>query len=133
MDDPERTAATIDEKGFLHSGDIGRFDDGFLSICGRIKELIITAGGENVAPVPIEHALLNECPALSNAIMIGANSGVCSILNSNLPAGDHRKYNIVLVTLKCCLEDGVPTSKLAGEVFFYILPFPALNSCRRYW
>lgn len=49
------TAETIDNQGFVHSGDLGRVDeDGFLKITGRIKELIITAGGENIAPVLIE-------------------------------------------------------------------------------
>lgn len=51
----EATKDSIDREGFLHSGDIGKLDeDGFLVITGRLKELIITAGGENVAPVPIE-------------------------------------------------------------------------------
>ena len=51
----QATKDTIDALGYLHSGDKGKIDkDGFLSITGRIKELIITAGGENVAPVPIE-------------------------------------------------------------------------------
>ena len=48
------TLETIDEDGYLRTGDQGRFDGRFLAITGRIKELIITAGGENVAPVPIE-------------------------------------------------------------------------------
>jgi long-chain-fatty-acid--CoA ligase ACSBG len=49
------TKATIDKEGFVHSGDIGKIDErGFLSITGRLKELIITAGGENVAPILIE-------------------------------------------------------------------------------
>ncbi|KAG5185688.1 hypothetical protein JKP88DRAFT_144805, partial [Tribonema minus] len=53
-----QTAETIDEEGWLHSGDVATFDDnnrtdmpapsGFMRITGRIKELIITAGGENV-------------------------------------------------------------------------------------
>lgn len=51
----QATMDTIDSHGYLHSGDKGKIDgDGFLQITGRIKELIITAGGENVAPVPIE-------------------------------------------------------------------------------
>ena len=51
----EATRETLDEEGYIHSGDIGRVDEeNFLKITGRVKELIITAGGENVAPVPIE-------------------------------------------------------------------------------
>lgn len=50
----QETKATIDKKGFVHSGDVGTINkNGSLSITGRIKELIITAGGENVAPVLI--------------------------------------------------------------------------------
>lgn len=50
----EETRSTIDNKGFVHSGDVGKIDgEGNLTITGRIKELLITAGGENVAPVPI--------------------------------------------------------------------------------
>ena len=64
----------IDENGFFRSGDQGRIDKGgFLKITGRIKELIITAGGENVAPVPIEDNFKLECPACSNIMLIGEN------------------------------------------------------------
>lgn len=57
------TRETIDFEGYVHSGDLGYLDqDGFLKITGRIKELIITAGGENVAPIPIEDKFLELCP-----------------------------------------------------------------------
>jgi len=49
------TTETIVRLGYVHSGDRGIIEkDGHLKITGRIKELIITAGGENIAPVPIE-------------------------------------------------------------------------------
>lgn len=67
---PERTAQVIDRDGWFHSGDLGRFDaDGFLSITGRIKDLIII-GGENVLPREIE-AVLEEHPSVLQAAVIG--------------------------------------------------------------
>lgn len=54
--DEKETIETMDNKGYLHSGDIGKIlFNGSAMITGRIKELIITAGGENVAPVLIEN------------------------------------------------------------------------------
>jgi long-chain-fatty-acid--CoA ligase ACSBG len=66
------TTECIDSQGFVMSGDKGKIDaEGFLRITGRIKELIITAGGENVAPVPIEDTFKEECPPCSNIMVIG--------------------------------------------------------------
>ena len=65
-----RDALTHD--GFLKSGDKGRLDEqGFLKITGRIKEIIITAGGENIAPVAVEDKFKLECEPCSNIMMVG--------------------------------------------------------------
>jgi len=80
-----KNRGAIDGDGWLRSGDKGRMDQrGMVKITGRYKELIIGAGGENVAPVPVEDGVKSRCPAISNIMMVG----------------DKRKYNVALVTLK---------------------------------
>jgi long-chain acyl-CoA synthetase len=67
------TKAMIDEDGWLHTGDTGDLDDeGFLTITGRKKDLLITAAGKNVAPAPLEdrlraHWLVSECLVVGDA------------------------------------------------------------------
>ena len=57
---------------YYRTGDVGNLDsDGFLYITGRIKEIIVTAGGENVPPVPIEDDIKQELPCISNALVVG--------------------------------------------------------------
>ncbi|HEV7535522.1 MAG TPA: long-chain fatty acid--CoA ligase, partial [Acidimicrobiia bacterium] len=68
--DPEATAEALAD-GWLHSGDLGEFDaDGFLTITGRKKDLIITAGGKNVAPKLLEGGLRNH-PLVAEAVIVG--------------------------------------------------------------
>jgi len=80
---PDLTTELIDADGWLHTGDIGRLDDdGFLSVVDRKKELIITAGGENVPPAVIENLLVAH-PLIGQA----------------LAYGDRRPYVVALLTL----------------------------------
>lgn len=72
LSNSEESAKTIDADGYLHTGDLGHIDqDGFLFVTGRAKDLLITAGGENVAPELIESSLLAEMPAISRACAVG--------------------------------------------------------------
>ncbi|HET8820305.1 MAG TPA: long-chain fatty acid--CoA ligase [Thermoleophilaceae bacterium] len=81
---PEKTAEAVDEDGWLHTGDIGEFDeDGYLRLVDRKKELIINAAGKNMSPANIEAKLKASSPVIGQAIAIG----------------DGRPYNVALITL----------------------------------
>jgi long-chain acyl-CoA synthetase len=70
-DNPEKTAETIDKDGWLHSGDLAEIDDdGFVTITGRKKDIIITAGGKNVVPSPME-GIISTCPIVSHVVVVG--------------------------------------------------------------
>ncbi len=68
---PDLTEALIDLDGWLHTGDIGTVDaDGFVSVTDRKKELIVTAGGENIAPAAVENVLVAH-PLIGQALAYG--------------------------------------------------------------
>ena len=87
---PEKTDETLDDDGWLATGDVGELDeDGYLKIVDRKKELIINAAGKNMSPANIEAELKSAGPLIGQAAVIG----------------DARKYNVALIVLDA---DGAP-------------------------
>ncbi|MCA0211661.1 MAG: long-chain fatty acid--CoA ligase [Proteobacteria bacterium] len=71
LNQPEKTAETIDADGWLHTGDVGQMDaDGFFRITDRMKDIIITAGGKNITPSELENEL-KFSPYITDAVVIG--------------------------------------------------------------
>lgn len=97
---PTETAATISSEGQLHTGDLGTIQKGFLFITGRKKDIIITAGGENIAPTPIEDTIMG---------LLGPKAGHVLLI------GDRRKFLTILIAPKEG-ERGGPQSITSDEV-----------------
>jgi long-chain acyl-CoA synthetase len=81
---PDKTSEALDDDGWLHTGDIGEFDeDGYLKIVDRKKEIIINAAGKNMSPSYIESEIKSASPLIGQAAVIG----------------DRRSYNTALIVL----------------------------------
>ena len=106
--DEAKTAELIDAEGYVHSGDLCRFDeDGFLFLGGRQKEIIVTGGGENIAPIPIEDMIKVQMKDIAYNCMV---------------IGDKRKHLACIITLRTVLnENNFPTNKLHPDVIQVII------------
>jgi long-chain acyl-CoA synthetase len=98
--DPDATRATIDSEGFVHTGDVGHLDeDGFLVITDRKKDIIVTAGGKNVAPQNLENELKTS-----------------KVISQALVVGDRRPYVAALVTVDPETTSGMSETEIAEAV-----------------
>lgn len=80
---PDATTAVFDDEGWFHTGDVGHFENGFLRITDRKKDLIVTATGKKIAPQELENGIKMRCPLVGQAFV----------------HGDCRPYCVALVTL----------------------------------
>lgn len=78
----DENAKSFDEEGWFATGDLAEIDsDGFLYITGRTKDLLVTAGGKNVSPGPLEE-IISTCPIVGHAIVVGDNKPFVGVLIS---------------------------------------------------
>ncbi len=106
------TAEAIDEGGWFHTGDIGELTDGYLRITDRKKDIIVTAGGKNIAPQPIE-GLIKLNKYVSQAVMIG----------------DKRKFPVVLIVPNWdSLEKWAASQSIIWTSRAELLAMPTINA-----
>lgn len=109
---PAATAEAIDAEGWFHTGDIGVLEDGYLRITDRKKDIIVTAGGKNIAPQPIEN-LLKTNKYVSQAVMIG----------------DKRKFPVVLIVPNWdSLEKWAASQNIVWTSRAELLAMPTINA-----
>ena len=111
---PEETAAAFDEDGFFRTGDMGRMDaDGFLSITGRIKEMLII-GGENVFPREIEE-VLDAHPSVRASAVIGApDESRGEVALAFVELVDDATFDVTSLRSHC--RDRLPQFKVPREI-----------------
>ena len=101
--DPELTAQTVDAEGWLHTGDVGAWEDGYLKILDRKKDIIVTAGGKNITPAYVENKL-KFSPYIQDAVVVG----------------DRQKYLVALILIdednvtKFAQDRRIPFATFAG-------------------
>jgi long-chain acyl-CoA synthetase len=134
---PDATAESIDSDGWFHTGDIGTLEDGYLRITGRKKEIIVTAGGKNVAPAVLEDRMRSH-PLISQAMVVGDNQPFIATLITIDPeefprwANEHGKSGTVADNLddedlKAVIQEAIDhankaVSKAESIRTFRILP-----------
>ena len=117
---PEATAEVLTSEGWFHTGDIGEMDpDGFLKITDRKKDLIVTAGGKNIAPQPIE-GMAKHSKYVANAVMLGDKRKFCVMLV--VPQFEHlepwaKRKNLVFADRDGLIRLPPVQDKMEREVF----------------
>jgi long-chain acyl-CoA synthetase len=123
---PDATGAAIDDEGWFHTGDIGTVDaDGFVQITGRKKELIVTAGGKNVAPAVLEdrvraHWLVSQClvvgdqqPFIAALVTIDPESFPTWLEQAGRPAGTTIAESVDDPKLRAVIQEAIDDANKA--------------------
>lgn len=124
LHDPEATARAVDSEGFVHTGDLGTIDErGYLSVTGRLKELIIR-GGENIAPAEIETVLVSH-DSIDDAVVVGVpddrwgeivaavirpRGGAAQLVKADVVDYVARRLALFKVPVRWFVTDSLPTT-----------------------
>ncbi|MDN6678904.1 MAG: AMP-dependent synthetase/ligase [Yaniella sp.] len=115
----EDTADSFDAEGWFATGDLAEIDDdGFLYITGRTKDLLVTAGGKNVSPAPLEETI-STAPIVAHAIVVGENKPFVGVLIS-LDTDELRAWAVRRGKVGLTLEEARTDADVHAEIQSYI-------------
>ena len=131
----EATRETIDSDGWLYTGDIGKFDEqGFLKITDRKKSLIVTSGGKNIAPAPLENALIASV-YIEQVVAIGDKRNfISAIIAPNFEAleGYLKGKGVVGLSASEIATHPETTSLFNNELETRMKPFPQYEKIKKF-
>ena len=117
---PEKTAEAFTEDGWLKTGDLASIDDeGRITITGRKKDIIITAGGKNVSPIPMEQEIV-KCPIVEHAVVVGDNRPFIGALITLDPEGLEAWLPSIGLSADTPLDRVAATAAVRDEIQKYV-------------
>lgn len=136
LNQPDKTAETIDKDGWLHTGDVGSMDaDGYFKITDRMKDIIITAGGKNVTPSELENEL-KFSPYITDAVVIGDKKAYLTVIimidqeNIEKYAQDH---NVPFSNYASLTRAPEVQSLIQGELERVNKKFARVEQIKKFW
>ena len=117
---PEKTAEVFTEDGWLRTGDLASIDDeGHITLTGRAKDIIITAGGKNVAPIPMEQEIA-KCPIVEHAVVVGDNRPFVAAVVTLDPEGLAQWLSTQKLAADLSLEEAAVLPEVHAEIQRYV-------------
>ena len=117
---PEKTAEVFTEDGWLRTGDLASIDDeGHITLTGRAKDIIITAGGKNVAPIPMEQEIA-KCPIVEHAVVVGDNRPFVAAVVTLDPEGLAQWLSTQKLATDLSLEEAAVLPEVHAEIQRYV-------------
>ena len=117
---PEKTAEAFTEDGWLKTGDLASIDDeGRITITGRKKDIIITAGGKNVSPIPMEQEIV-KCPIVEHVVVVGDNRPFIGALITLDPEGLEAWLPSIGLSADTPLDRVAATAAVHDEIQKYV-------------
>ena len=135
---PAATQEVIDDRGWFHTGDLGKIEDGYISIVGRKKEMIVLSNGKNINPADIENEIFKGTDLIHDIAVVEHNNHLLALVYPDFDKVKERKITNITETLKWEIIDSYNVKAPAYRKILEIkivkeeLPKTKLGKLRRF-